>query len=131
MARLLCLLSVAFAVATAKPLAPRPAASPWPAEPPTAEQLRSLHEMLPHGAEETSASFDDFLRARGGRFEPLWANHSRAERTANLQYHHAQRQSERRRRMQSERRRTQAWLTGEQLFLDQSAQARRNSTVAP
>ena len=25
----------------------------------------------------------------------MWANHSHAERTANLQYHHAQRQSER------------------------------------
>ena len=94
MTRLFCLLSVAFVAAVAKPLAPRPAASPWDAaEPPTAEQLRSLHEMLPHGEEtseeEMAASFEAFLRARGGHTEPIWANHSHAERTANLQQQHA------------------------------------------
>ena len=86
------------AAAAAKPLAPRPAASPWAAaEPPTAEQLRNLHRMLPHDGEENlseeamTASFEGFLRARGGRLEPMWANHSHAERTAHLQKHHASR----------------------------------------
>ena len=93
MARLICLCSAAAAAAEAKPLAPRPAPSPWAAEP-TAEQLHSLHEKMPHGEEmpeeEMAASFQRFLDARGGRFEPIWANHSHAERTANLQDHASQ-----------------------------------------
>merc|ERR1711969_353707 len=109
-------------VATAELPPPRPAAAPFPAEPPTAETVRRMHEMVPPpqdgepmSEEEMQTSFQRFLDARGGRIEPIWANHSHAERTANLQLHHAQRQSERR-RAQSERRRTQAWMTGEPLF---------------
>eukprot|EP01045_Picozoa_sp_COSAG04_P015503 COSAG04_NODE_1228_length_7680_cov_39.722200_1_plen_487_part_10 len=119
----LCLV-IAAATAEAKPLAPRPAESPWAAEPPTAEQLRSLlHKMLPHGEEEMSeeemaASFEAFLRARGGRMEPVWANHSHAERTANLQGHH-----------NANRRRTQAMM-GTNLFADTSEQAKRMSLAA-
>merc|ERR1711969_475700 len=59
--------------------------------------------MLPHAdersEEDTRISYEDFLRMRGGRVGPIWANHSHAERTANLQLHRAN--SRRRRRMQA------------------------------
>eukprot|EP01045_Picozoa_sp_COSAG04_P013249 COSAG04_NODE_930_length_9363_cov_28.745898_1_plen_515_part_00 len=117
-------LVAATTTAEAKPLAPRPAASPWPAEPPTAEQLRSLHEMLPHdeemSEEEMAANFQRFLDARGGRMEPIWANHSRAERTANLQEHHASQMS--RRRMQA--------LMGTNLWAVATEQEKRTSLAA-
>ena len=67
MGRLLGLLLTAVAVAAAKPLAPRPAASPWAAEPPTAEQLRSLHGMLPQDEEmsdEEAAAIEAAFRAQ-------------------------------------------------------------------
>eukprot|EP01045_Picozoa_sp_COSAG04_P016982 COSAG04_NODE_1466_length_6601_cov_4.336973_1_plen_188_part_10 len=126
MGRLLGLLLTAVAAAAAKPLAPRPAASLWPAEP-TADAVRSLHEMLPHdeemSKEEMAASFERFLRARGGRFEPIWANHSHAERTANLQEHHANRRlARRRRRMQA--------MMGTNLFADATADEKDSSLVA-
>ena len=47
--------------------------------------------------QDVAATFEAFLRARGGRFEPLFANHSHAERTANLRQHRANRRSQRRR----------------------------------
>ena len=43
--------------------------------------------------DEMAASFQAYLKARGGRIEPMWSNHSRAERTANLRHHHANRRS--------------------------------------
>ena len=102
---------------------------PWEVEPPTAETVRQLHKMLPHnnlGDEpmpeaEMAASFEAFLRARGGRLEPMWANHSHAERTANLQRHHASRRSE--------RRRAQAML-GTNLFADASAEEKESNLAA-
>merc|ERR1711969_473418 len=72
---------------------------------------------------ETAASFEAFLRARGGRLEPMWANHSHAERTANLQLHHASRRSERRRR-------AQAFPNGTNLFADATAEERDSSLAA-
>merc|ERR1711969_225324 len=72
---------------------------------------------------ETAASFEAFLRARGGRLEPMWANHSHAERTANLQLHHASRRGERRSL------RAQAML-GTNLFADASAEEKDSSLVA-
>ena len=60
MAWLFCLFAAAAAAMEAKPLAPRPAPSPWAAEPPTAERLRSLHEMAPR-VETRSA--DELLAA--------------------------------------------------------------------
>ena len=82
-------------------------AQPWEAaQPPTAETdlVRRLHKMMPQSAigdepmseAEVAASFETFLRARGGRLEPMWANHSHAERTANLQEHHASQMARRR-----------------------------------
>jgi len=61
-----------------------------------------VHEIVPQDGEpmseeEMEASFENYLRAKGGRLQPIWANHSRAERAANLQWHHSERQSERRR----------------------------------
>ena len=92
-----CLLMIVLdTAATAELPPPRPPAAPFPAEPPTAETVRRLHEMVPQdegeamSEEEMAANFQRFLDARGGRIEPSWANHSRAERTANLQRHHAQ-----------------------------------------
>ena len=100
-----CYVVLALAPATAELPPPRPPAAPFPAEPaPVAKTVRRLHEIVPQqdedkqmSEEEMAASFQRFLDARGGRIEPLWANHSHAERTANLQLHHASRQSERRR----------------------------------
>jgi len=43
--------------------------------------------------DEMAASFQAYLKARGGRIEPMWSNHSRAERTGNLRHHHANRRS--------------------------------------
>ena len=117
---MLGLLLAAAATTAGLPTRKQPA-HPWEAaEPPTAEAVRQLHKMLPQspGDEpmteaDTAASFEAFLRARGGRLEPMWANHSHAERTANLQQHHASRRSE--------RRRAQAML-GTNLFADASAE---------
>ena len=95
-------LLVAAGAAVAELPPARPPALPFPAEP-SAEAVRPLHEMVPpHDDEpmtkqEMAANFQRFLDARGGRFEPVWANHTHAERTANLQHHHARRRSERRR----------------------------------
>eukprot|EP01045_Picozoa_sp_COSAG04_P006108 COSAG04_NODE_296_length_17642_cov_88.702388_8_plen_483_part_00 len=120
--------------ATAELPPPRPPAAPFPAEPPTAEMVRRMHEMMPPhdgepmSEEEMQTSFRRFLDARGGRIEPIWANHSHAERTANLQFHHAKRQSERR-RAQSERRRMQGWL-GNPLFDGDSVETKQNHLVA-
>ena len=105
----------------------RAATDPWPTASPSAEAVRQLHEMLPHDAapevseEEMAGSFQRFLDARGGRFEPIWANHSHAERTANLRQHRAKRQSERR-RAQS--------LLGSNLFADTSEEAKDSGLVA-
>ena len=119
------LLAAATAAAAGLPTRKQPA-HPW--EPPTAEKVRQLHEMMPQspGDEPTSeaemaASFEAFLRARGGRLEPMWANHSHAERTANLQQHHASRRSK--------RRRAQA-LMGTNLFADAPAEEKESSLVA-
>eukprot|EP01045_Picozoa_sp_COSAG04_P005278 COSAG04_NODE_242_length_19007_cov_3.089433_10_plen_475_part_00 len=115
----------AVAAATAKPLAARPAASPWSAEPPTAEEV---HKVLPAplhvemSEEEKAASFEGFLRARGGRFEPIWANLSHAERTEHLQEHYAARQLA--------RRRTQAWISGETAWAGMSEQAKHTAVMA-
>ena len=94
-------LLVAAGAAVAELPPARPPTLPFPAEP-SAEAVRPLHEMVPpHGEpmtkQEMEANFQRFLDARGGRFEPVWANHTHAERTANLQHHHARRRSERRR----------------------------------
>eukprot|EP01045_Picozoa_sp_COSAG04_P010948 COSAG04_NODE_689_length_11142_cov_6.664041_7_plen_583_part_00 len=130
MAQLFYLLGVIVAVAETKPLAPRPAASPWPAIPST-ETVRSLHKLLPQphdeqmSEEQIAARFGDFLRARGGRFEPFWANHSHAERSANLQEHRAKRQLARLRR-----RRMQRWATGVDPWADDSAQAKDTGLAA-
>ena len=124
------------ALAAAAELPPPRRPSPFPAEPPNAETMRRLHEMMaapragedmqPMSEEEAMASFQRFLDARGGRIEPIWANHSHAERTANLRQHHAKRQSER----QSERRRLQmGWITGSQ-FADGTTQAKDSSLTA-
>jgi len=104
----------------------RAAKDPWPTAAPSAEAVVSqLHEMLPHDAEvseeEMAGSFQRFLDARGGRFEPIWANHSHAERTANLRQHRSKRQSE--------RRRAQA-ISGSNLFVDASAAEKSDSLVA-
>eukprot|EP01045_Picozoa_sp_COSAG04_P023818 COSAG04_NODE_2888_length_3420_cov_1.914785_1_plen_379_part_10 len=103
-------------------------ATPWAAEPPNAETVRQLHKMLPQSPgdeplseEEMAASFEGFLHARGGRFEPIWANHSHAQRTANLQQHHASRRSERRRAQV---------MVGAPLFADATAEDKDSSLVA-
>ena len=67
-----------------------------------------------------ATSFQRFLDARGGRIEPIWANHSHAERTANLQEHHASQMA--RRRMQA--------MMGTNLWADTSEQAKRTSLAA-
>ena len=126
---LLGLVLVAATACTTAELPPiRPPAHPWPAEPPTAETMRQLHTMLPQspGDEpmseaDTAASVEAFLRARGGRLEPMWANHSHAERTANLRQHHASRRSE--------RRRAQAMM-GSDVFADATAEEKESSLVA-
>ena len=124
--------AAAAAAAAAELPPPRPAAAPVLVEPPTAEMVRRLHEIVgpqhqnkKMSEEEMAASFQRFLDARGGRIEPLWANHSHAERTANLQFHHAKRQSARR-RAQSERRRTQL---GVSLFQGDSEETKRTNTI--
>eukprot|EP01045_Picozoa_sp_COSAG04_P007883 COSAG04_NODE_422_length_14618_cov_11.903712_11_plen_1388_part_01 len=124
---MLGLLGLLITVATAAAGLPRKQpAHPWAAEQPTAEAaVRRLHKMLPWDDEpmseaEVAASFEAFLRARGGRLEPMWANHSRTERTSNLQRHHARR---------SERRRAQVML-GAPLFADATAQEKESGLVA-
>ena len=99
----------------------------WAELPQAVETVRQLHQMLPHddGGEptseaETAASFEAFLRARGGRIEPMWTNHSHVERTANLQRHASRR---------SERRRAQAWITGATPWADDSM-AEKESSLA-
>eukprot|EP01045_Picozoa_sp_COSAG04_P005880 COSAG04_NODE_280_length_18201_cov_5.871119_4_plen_519_part_00 len=121
------LLAAVTTAAAGLPTRKQPA-RPWPAKPPTAETMRQLHKMLPHkpdneplSEEDTAASVEAFLRARGGRFEPMWANHSHAERTANLQQHHASRRSE--------RRRAQAML-GTNVFADATAEEKEAGLVA-
>ena len=106
--------------------AKRPAKHAWETEAPTAETVRRMHEMLQHDGEplseeETAASFEAFLEARGGRFAPIWENHTHAERTANLQ-HHAP--------LRSERRRAQATTAGTNLFADATAEEKESSLVA-
>eukprot|EP01045_Picozoa_sp_COSAG04_P003494 COSAG04_NODE_143_length_23569_cov_6.195356_2_plen_749_part_00 len=100
----LLLLAAATPAESALP-AGRPARDPLPAAHPTAELLRGgdvhEHSLLagddePISEEQMAAGIDGFLRARGGRFSPLWENHSHAERTANLQRH-----ANRRRRLQN------------------------------
>eukprot|EP01045_Picozoa_sp_COSAG04_P021668 COSAG04_NODE_2355_length_4284_cov_2.515173_1_plen_1336_part_01 len=126
---MLCLLGLLIAVTTAAAGLPTrmPPAHPWAMEPPTAETMRQLHEMMPQSPDEAmseaeaAARFEAFLRARGGRLQPMWANHSHAERTANLQRHHASRKSE--------RRRVQAML-GTDLFADATAEEKDSSLVA-
>ena len=71
MGRPLGLMLTAVAAAAAKPLAPRPAASPWAAEPPSADDaVRRLHKMMPRGEqtpeEEAEASFEAFQAAVRG-----------------------------------------------------------------
>ena len=51
---------------------------------PRAHRLPLAEEMSP---EEKGEIIEAFLRARGGRIEPIWANHTEAERTANLLQH--------------------------------------------
>ena len=122
-----CFVVFMLGTATTELPPPRPPAAPFPAEPPTAEMVRRMHEMVPQHErepmpeEEMQTSFQRFLDARGGRFEPIWANHSHAERTANLQQHHASRRSE--------RRRAQAML-GTNLFADATAEERDSSLIA-
>eukprot|EP01045_Picozoa_sp_COSAG04_P020400 COSAG04_NODE_2084_length_4835_cov_1.514780_3_plen_216_part_01 len=125
-----------LAAATAELPPARPPAAPFPVEPPTAEMVRRMHEMVPppHDGdpmsdEEMQATFQRYLDARGGRIEPIWANHSHAERTGNLQQHHARRQSERR-ATQGERRRTQMGAAMGSLFQDDSEQAERSSLIS-
>eukprot|EP01045_Picozoa_sp_COSAG04_P017206 COSAG04_NODE_1505_length_6506_cov_4.798335_5_plen_972_part_00 len=127
---LMCFLLAATTVAAGLPTRKQPT-HPWEAaEPPTAESLRQLqHKMMlpqstgdePASEAETAASFEAFLRARGGRLEPMWANHSHAERTANLLVHHASRRNE--------RRRAQAFA-GANLFADATAEEKDSSIVA-
>ena len=50
----------------AKPLAPRPAASPWAAEPPTTEQLRSLHEKMPQIVHDFPFGSPRFIQRAAG-----------------------------------------------------------------
>ena len=125
MAALASLLVAAVSSAGAGLPTRRAAKDPWPTAASSAEAVRQLHELLPHDAEvseeEMAGSFQRFLDARGGRFEPIWANHSHAERTANLRQHRAKRQSERR-RAQS--------LFGSDLFADTSEEARASGLVA-
>eukprot|EP01045_Picozoa_sp_COSAG04_P020408 COSAG04_NODE_2086_length_4830_cov_2.263581_4_plen_334_part_01 len=87
----------------------RTAKHPWDATPTTADAVRSLRHstsmrMLAHHNDEEpmseaelAASFEAFLEARGSRMVPMWENHTHAERTANLQLHHANRRRQRRR----------------------------------
>eukprot|EP01045_Picozoa_sp_COSAG04_P010415 COSAG04_NODE_637_length_11700_cov_478.131885_9_plen_567_part_00 len=123
------ILLVLLWTATTASVALPPARSPadlWTSAPPTADEMAetvgSLREMLPDGApEDTSeaellASIEHYHQLRDGRDGPIWANHSRAERTANLQQHLASRRSARR-RMQA----------GRPLFQGDSEQAKRTS----
>eukprot|EP01045_Picozoa_sp_COSAG04_P011836 COSAG04_NODE_775_length_10405_cov_20.166214_6_plen_1349_part_00 len=123
---LMCFLLAATTATAGLPTRKQPA-HPWEAEPPTAETMRQLHKMLlqpqspgnePISEEDVAASFDGFLLARGGRLQPIWANHSHAERTASLQHHHASRRSE--------RRRAQAMM-GTNLFADDTAGEKESS----
>ena len=68
-----CCAVLMLGTATTAELPPRrPPAAPFPAEPPTAETVRHLHEMLPPpngdepmSEEEMATSFQRFLNARG------------------------------------------------------------------
>jgi len=68
---------------------------------------------------DAAARFEGYLRARGGRVGPIWADHSHEERTANLLQHRASRQSARR-RMQK----------GSSLFAGGSVQAKELNLAA-
>ena len=54
--------------------------------------VSTRHRPEERSEEDTRSSYEDFLRMRGGRVGPIWANHSHAERTANLQLHRSNQQ---------------------------------------
>eukprot|EP01045_Picozoa_sp_COSAG04_P002615 COSAG04_NODE_97_length_26459_cov_6.507246_3_plen_626_part_00 len=64
------------------------------------EELMAMFDHLPDGEDmpehERRAHVEGYLRLMDGRTGPIWEEHSHAERTANLQQHHARRLEERR-----------------------------------
>eukprot|EP01045_Picozoa_sp_COSAG04_P011205 COSAG04_NODE_715_length_10861_cov_4.115406_5_plen_500_part_00 len=119
----LLLMAAAAAASAANPRPLRPASNARPTAAPTAQAVRALHKMVldedisDAGAEEI---LETYLRARGGRTEPIWANHTHAERTANLQHARRRSANEERRRMQM----------GQYLFAGMNTEDQESNLVA-